>query len=263
MAKLAVARKAISHPGEKGRFLEDEVTKLVRSFLPSEYGLSTGFIAYHEENDVKLSKQLDIIIYDALRTGPIVRLSTCDIFPIEAVYGYIEVKASLQSSSNQAEKYADNSIETCILDNQKLRGMQQRRFYKPREGSTNIADKIITNDWMPIRSYIFSFEANGSVATDPQQMAKRISEFSKKTERVHLHGVFVGGSAYYKTSAIDPRVAKPEDYYHVHYTQTHPLAAFKWSLLHSLSRFPKHPDNWTPAIDDYSEGESTWLKYPE
>ena len=93
VSKLDAARKAISHAGEKGRSLEAEVITLLRSFLPEEYALTTGFVVYHAPNGPRLSTQLDVIIYDAVRSGPITRLSTCDVLPLEAVYGYVEVKA--------------------------------------------------------------------------------------------------------------------------------------------------------------------------
>lgn len=259
-AKLDVVRNAISHAGEKGRALEGEVISLVRSFLPMEYGLSTGFIVHHTDEGPKLSKQLDVIIYDAIRSGPIVRLGSCEIFPLEAVYGYIEVKASLQSTSDKAGHYAENSIETCILHNKILRSMKRAKYSRPQEGSPNEIEIIDYKDRMPIRSYIFAFEASGAVANDPHQFAKRMSEFSRKSDPVHLHGVFVGESAYYKTRAVDPKIAKPEDYYHIKYTQDHILAAFKWSLLHGLSRFPRHPNNWTPLLDEYNESKSQWSK---
>ena len=107
LSKLEAVRKAISHAGEKGRSLESEVTSLLRSFLPGEYGLTTGFVVYHTENGPRLSPQLDIIIYDPIRSGPIARLATCDVLPLEAVYGYIEVKAVLKSSSDEAKEFSD------------------------------------------------------------------------------------------------------------------------------------------------------------
>ena len=67
VSKLDAARKAISHAGEKGRSLEVEVTTLLRSFLPEEYGLTTGFVVYHTHNGPSLSPQLDVIIYDPVR----------------------------------------------------------------------------------------------------------------------------------------------------------------------------------------------------
>ncbi len=88
-ARLDAVRAAISHAGEKGRALEADVQKLIRSFLPAEYGLSTGFIVSRTpDGNVEISKQLDIIIYDALRAAPLMTIGTSDVFPIEAVYAY-------------------------------------------------------------------------------------------------------------------------------------------------------------------------------
>ena len=38
-----------------------------------------------------------MIIYDALRSGPIVRLDVCDVLPVEAIYAHVEVKTRLDS----------------------------------------------------------------------------------------------------------------------------------------------------------------------
>lgn len=166
VSKLNAARKAISHAGEKGRNLEAEVTTLLRSFLPEEYGLTTGFVVYHAHNGPTLSPQLDVIIYDPIRSGPIARLATCDVLPLEAVYGYVEVKASLQSTSDNAKEFADNSIETCIKKNQQIRSMTERRFWSPVAGSP-VQAQLVKKDWMSIRSYVFAFEAEGNVAKNP------------------------------------------------------------------------------------------------
>ena len=120
-ARLDAIRATITHGGEKGRALEQSVLLLLRDILPAEYGLSTGFVAYRADGEIKLSRQLDIIIYDAVRTGPLARLTACDVFPLEAVYGYVEIKATIQSSSDEAKKPADNSIEHCLAQNQELR----------------------------------------------------------------------------------------------------------------------------------------------
>jgi hypothetical protein len=56
-ARLDAARAAIHHAGEKGRALEEAARRLIRSFLPAEYGLSSGFVAYQDPNGViRLSK---------------------------------------------------------------------------------------------------------------------------------------------------------------------------------------------------------------
>ncbi len=81
LAKLEAVIAAIAHAGEKGRALENGVRTLLRSILPAEYGLSTGFVVYHTADGSRLSSQLDIIIYDALRSGPIVLLKPVTYSP--------------------------------------------------------------------------------------------------------------------------------------------------------------------------------------
>lgn len=261
IARLEAIRQTISHAGEKGRALESEVAALISSFLPREYGISTGFIAYRAKNVIELSPQLDVIIYDALRSGPIARLGSCDVFPLEATYAYIEVKASLRSSSDDADEYAENSIESCIDKNAKLRSMRIRAYHVVKGINTSALEE---RKWTPIRSFVFAFELSGILAKDPHNFATRAHEYMKRKgpKKVHMHGVFVGGSAYYRTMAVNPETAKLEDWYHVKYTKDHLLTAFKWGLLHSLSRFPRIPNNWTPALDEYSDKKSDWIECP-
>lgn len=258
VSRLDAARKAIAHAGEKGRSLEAEVTTLLRSFLPEEYALTTGFVVYHGDNGPSLSPQLDVIIYDHIRSGPVARLATCDVLPLEAVYAYVEVKASLQSTSNNAQELAGNSIEKCLKTNQQLRRMRKRNFWAP-DGFSSVRAQLMSSDWMPIRSFIFTFEVEGDTAKSPDLFAQRIADYSARLGHpVHLHGVFVAGQAFYATQAIDVNTAKPEDAHNVTYTTDQPLAAFKKSLIHSLARFPRFPEHWTPAIDRYVQDKTTW-----
>src|SRR6188508_2511747 len=85
MAKqIEVVRATLTHRGEKGRVLESYVHKFLRDALPREYGITTGFIAFPPhvtDGEATLSGQLDLIVYDALRGSPLVRLPTCDVMP--------------------------------------------------------------------------------------------------------------------------------------------------------------------------------------
>ncbi len=130
-ARLDAARAAIHHAGEKGRALELAAQQLIRSFLPAEYGLSSGFVAYQDSKGaIRLSKQLDIIIFDAVRAAPLMSLESCDVFPLEAVYAYVEVKATLSTSKNLA-KPSGSSLEKCLKDNHELRTMRDRSYWMP------------------------------------------------------------------------------------------------------------------------------------
>jgi len=261
-AKLEAVRKTIAHAGEKGRALEYEVIQLLSSFLPSEYGLSTGFIAYSTpESVIKLSSQLDIIIYDALRGVRLARLGSCDVFPLESVYGYVEVKASLKSTSDDAEDYGSDSIEKIILNNIELRTMRDRSYYNVVQGTVTGSEHY-QGHRVPIRAFVLAFEGKGSVAENPDQMAARLSEFMKSFEGAHIHGLLVGNSAFYRTIPTEPD-SEREKWNNVAYTLSQPLANFRWSMLHSLSRFPRHTITQTPNIEKYQMPGIEWYTHPD
>jgi hypothetical protein len=206
LAKLEAVRAAIVHAGEKGRALENGVQTLLRSILPAEYGLSTGFVVYHTPKGPRLSSQLDIIIYDALRSGPIVSLQTCDVFPLEAVYGYVEVKATLRSSSDEANQLAENSIEQCLVNNRVLRNMKDRRYHLPFASSCT-ETFVMPREWAAqipsIRSYVFAFEASDSITRDLARLAQRMADYTKKLGNpTHLHGLFIVGQGFLYTSPL-------------------------------------------------------------
>ena len=257
-ARLKSIRAVLQHAGEKGRVLEHEVASLIRVFLPNEYGLSTGFIAYHGNDGPNLSSQLDILIYDAVRGNPLINLGTCVVIPIEFVYAYIEVKATLKSSSDSAKKYADNSIERCIQKSKEIRSIIKRKFRIPVQGSTTKV-QLIEKDCLPIRSYVFTFQAEGSVAKDPRAMAERLANFLKQTGNpAHLHGVFLADGAYFETVPVDSAKAGPSDYFHIRYTTDNTLGMFKTSLISALTRFTRIPENWVPALDQYQGSVGNW-----
>lgn len=259
VSKLEAMRKAIAHGPEKGRSLELEVIALLRQLLPVEYGLSSGFIAYRQEDGVRLSAQLDVIVYDAVRYRPLIELPSCAVLPLEAVYGYVEVKAAV-SSSRRSKKLPEESIERCIQKNRSIRQLRRRYFYAPSPESP-IQSVRFCKDWMPPRAYIFAFEPKGKVASDPQKFARRVSEYCKKLgSPTHLHGIFIAGTSFFRIRPINAKVAKPEDYYHVLYTTDSPLGAFKWSLRQALSRFPRAPLEWAADLEQYEKSEPVWKK---
>ncbi len=257
LARLSAVRASIVHAGEKGRDLEFHVRRLLRDLLPAEYGLTTGFIAYLEDKSVKLTPQLDIIIYDAVRYSPLVRMESCDVLPLEAVYGYVEVKATLRSSSDEAKELAHDSIEALVKQNAALRKLRTRVFYNTIAGSPIQIEKI-SAVWLALRGYVVAFDAVGTTASAPDKFAKRLTEVLKRQENAHLHGVLVPNLGFYYTRAVDVRSANADEYYHVRYTTDHPLLAFKSVLLDGLSTFQRSPVEWHPAIDRYLNHKGEW-----
>lgn len=257
-ARLEAVRASLTHSGEKGRALEQCVFSLLRSFLPAEYGITTGFIvSLDEATGPQLSRQLDIIIYDAIRHSPLIRLDSCDVLPLEAVYGYVEVKATLTSTSDSAMKPAENSVESCISKNVEMRQRRTRAFNITHGGSP-IHFENRREYWLAPRAYIVAFEPEGAIAKDPDLFAGRMAEVLDHHVGAHIHGILMPSHGFFYTRAVDADVAVHDDYSHVIYTTDHTLLAFKSILLQGLATFPRPPDNWAPAIDQYLNHNGQW-----
>ena len=81
------------HVGNKGEFREQIVQKFLRPYLPECYGLGRGevFAANGES-----SRQIDIVIYDAIFSMGLMKDENSQLFPCESVFGSIEVKTELK-----------------------------------------------------------------------------------------------------------------------------------------------------------------------
>ena len=94
-AKIEVISRLIkSSPAEQGRIVENVVRDLLEEYLPARYSFGTGFVI---DSGGQQSRQCDIVIYDTVvsagmlaRTGPM-------LFPVESVYGVVEVKSTLNA----------------------------------------------------------------------------------------------------------------------------------------------------------------------
>ena len=81
------------HQGNKGSFREGALRDFLASDrMPSKYGLGTGeIVSSHGE----VSKQSDLIVFDRLNSIPLLYSDTVQVFPVESVYGVVEVKSKL------------------------------------------------------------------------------------------------------------------------------------------------------------------------
>ena len=84
--------KDILHNASKGTVREAILNKVIRPFLPSCYGLSGGE-AYDSHGH--MSKQLDLVVYDAMYSYTVPYIEGFIQFPCESVYGNIEIKSML------------------------------------------------------------------------------------------------------------------------------------------------------------------------
>jgi len=89
----------ISHPGSKGDFREDALREFLESGkIPPKYGIGSGLIISHSQPSYHESNQSDLIIYDRDKCPAWMLSKQVQVFPIDGIYGVIEVKSRLAKS---------------------------------------------------------------------------------------------------------------------------------------------------------------------
>lgn len=221
-ANLEMVRVAAERGGGDG-FLQESVRRLLRAHLPAEYGVSTGFVAHHRGDRVALSPPLDVILYDAVRCSPLVRLEAFDVFPLEAVYGYVEVTAALAT------------IEPFVETRRLLGAMCDRRYHVPGASpGTSVLRRLSPEEVTPVRAFVLALGAKSATARDGPAFARHLEESGGAS----LDGVLIAGHGYFHTRPVE-------------YVERDSPSLFKSALLASLARYPRHPLDWTPALDEY------------
>lgn len=89
--------KLFEHNGLRGTCREEDLISIIRDCLPECYGMKSGQI--FSTIDDKISKQIDVVIYDSVFSNYFKRESSSSLFPCESVYGSIEVKSYLNEET--------------------------------------------------------------------------------------------------------------------------------------------------------------------
>ncbi len=101
-ADALLFNRKIPHAGLVGSENEQALGALLRSFLPSRFGIEVGAIIIDKHG--KASKQVDIVIFNAEQPSFFRK-----VFPIEIVYAAIEVKTSMgQKEAGAANRKYQN-----------------------------------------------------------------------------------------------------------------------------------------------------------
>jgi len=95
----------IGHAGEQGKENEQSLVRLMERLLPRSLGIGTGIII---DSDGRRSKQMDIILYDAINQPTVLAQTSQTIFPVECTFLALEVKTTLDEDelTDCAEKKA-------------------------------------------------------------------------------------------------------------------------------------------------------------
>ena len=91
-AGIRQIRSSIPHAGETGSLIEQLFRSELNKVLPEKVAVADGFVV---DSEGRVSKQLDIILYDKLNTPRIFSSDGAQMFPVETTYAAGEIKTKL------------------------------------------------------------------------------------------------------------------------------------------------------------------------
>ncbi|MGO1081250.1 DUF6602 domain-containing protein [Inquilinus sp. CA228] len=222
-----MAKTLIRHHAEKGRVVEAVVKTALRAILPGRFSIGTGFAITASG---KISSQLDLIIYDAMFNAPIILEGGTGLFPIECIYGFVEVKSLLDAKAIDTATKAIGLVRS-------FAGEKRYVEYGTRKDEQNkdVTDEREFADELSPRSFVIAINA---AYTSLDAVQKRLKAATFKN-RAHLHGLAVLGRDWFLTQK--PYRDSPEFVLH----EGNSLAAFCACVLHTVQSMPMHPASMT------------------
>jgi hypothetical protein len=243
----------LKHYGEAGRNIEDIVRMAIRDYVPQKFGIETGFVRSLDDANWQ-SNQIHLLFTRQDIGHPLAVFPGTKIFPIESVIGFMEVTKSIDS-------------EKLALDFRKISELKhrvKRRYTIP----TNVAremgvlpkvenqtEKDLLNDRitrvriesadLEPRFFYFAFSTSWKKL---ETICRNLALIGKK-EKVHLHGMLILNTGYFKhTPTNDPQKA-----YRISYINRFPAAyiAFIHDLVDSLQTFTIVPETAAVPLSDY------------
>lgn len=170
------------HDPELGRLNETHLVRLLRDYLPPKFGVGTGFIASGGDRPLQ-SQQCDIILYDTINNAPLYKSDAWSIYPIEMVYGVIEVKTTLNRDGLK------DAFKKCA----KIRAMAQTPEGKgnkayirqvpspPRESTRH--ERYVSK--LPPRFFVFGYKGWKTTAA----LERNFRAVTDEIGGAHIHGV--------------------------------------------------------------------------
>lgn len=166
-----------SHNGEKGRLNETHLVRTLRRYLPDKFGIGTGFIVSGGEK-IRQSSQCDIVIYDRMNNAPFYSSEAWQIFPIEMVYGVIEVKTKLTKVEIR-KAFQSCAFLRSMCEEQ---GQPNKAYIRQNPGSPVTFASYRTR--LPPRFFVFAY--SGPKTTTLKQGLLSVTQ---EIPGAHLHGL--------------------------------------------------------------------------
>lgn len=213
----------LPHAGERGRNDEERFREFLGRILPRKYSVGSGFVVC-SETSVPVSSQTDVVLFDEFHNSPLHKELTAHIYPVEIVYGTVEVKGRVEK----------RDLAKIVEDIAKMRALGKHRYYisygsvqKPSsDPGKNVVGQVELHTDIPPRAFVFAYEQRGWSTVDALMQSLREAN---QDAPAHIHGLAVLDSDWYvaqEAHADDP----PK--YHAH--EGDALLHFVSGMLHSL-----------------------------
>lgn len=225
-----IMTKMIPHYGERGRNNEEFLRAFLGKVLPKRFSLGSGFLC-SSNDELGLSKQTDIVIYDEFYNSPLSRELSAFIYPIESVYATIEVKTTFRGAEFH------NSLDAIA----KIRRLAEEKRYavftsEPMDGDSDkpVVSVVEKQIKLPPRAFIFAYDADGW--NEPEALRRWLVQKISKKNHAHVHGL-----AILKRGWFFSQRAYTSGDERIEFTDGNALRTFISSLLTSISSMPMMP----------------------
>jgi hypothetical protein len=219
----SVLTDVLPHAGERGRNDEERFREFLGRILPKKYSVGSGFVVCSEPS-VPVSSQTDVVLFDEFHNSPIHRELTSHVYPVEMVYGTVEVKGRLER----------RDLKKIFEDIAKMRALGKHRYYitygsvakSESQPEKQVIGQAELHSGVPPRAFVFAYEQRGWQTL--ADLTDSLREADRETP-AHIHGLAVLDSDWCVTQE-----AHAEDPPKYHATEGDALLNFVNGMLHSI-----------------------------
>jgi hypothetical protein len=175
----SLAKSLVRHKPEKGRIVESVVKTALRTILPGRFSIGTGFAITASG---ETSAQLDLVIYDALLNASLILEGGTGLFPIECIYGFVEVKSILDGPGIDSATKAIGIVRQLAKEKRYVQYIHAE--LAPGKKVAGDSDFAVT---LAPRSFIFAIK---SAFSEIKTLEEKLVE-ATTTNNAHVHGLVV------------------------------------------------------------------------
>lgn len=236
-----VLTDVLPHAGERGRNNEERFREFLSRILPKKYSVGTGFVICSEPS-VPTSSQTDVVLFDEFHNSPIHRELASHVYPVEMVYGAVEVKGRIEK----------RDLKKIFEDIAKIRALGAHRYYikygsvpkSESEPEKLVVGQSELHSEVPPRAFVFAYEQRGWKNLNDLLISL---EETFREAPAHIHGLAILDSDWYVTQ--EAHAEKPPEY---HAAEGNALLNFVNGMLHSIGSVGMLP----MSIDRYYRNDA-------